>query len=66
MGLLGPICLAQKPNKDVQSVTVTVSGTAEQRRLHPPVTKRSVESATCMDIREGEFREFGEPLRAGE
>lgn len=66
MGLLGPICRAQQPNKDVQSVTVTIFGAAAQRRLHPPLAKRSVESPTCMDIRESEFREFGEPLRTGE
>ena len=66
MGFLGPMCLAQQPNKDVQSVTVTIFGAAAQHRLRPPVAKRSVESPTCMDIRKSEFREFGEPLRPGE
>lgn len=66
MGLLGPIRLAQQPDKDVQSVTVTIFGAATQNRLHPLIAKRSVESPTCVDIRESKLREFGEPLRTGE
>ncbi len=66
MGLLVPICLTQQPNKDIQSVTVTIFGAATQNRLHPLSAKRSVESPTCMDVRESELREFGEPLRTGE
>lgn len=66
MGLLDPICLAQQPNKDVQSVTVTVFCAATQNRLHPLIAKQSVEFPTCTDIRESELREFGEPFRTGE
>lgn len=66
MGLLDPIRLAQQPNKDVESVTVALFRTAAKGRLHPVFTKRSVESPPCMDIREGEFREFREPPRTAE
>lgn len=66
MGLLGPIRLAQQPDKDVQSVTVTIFGAATQNHLHPLVAKRSVESSTCVDIRESKLHEFGEPLGTGE
>ncbi|MEU9213095.1 hypothetical protein AB0D27_35570 [Streptomyces sp. NPDC048415] len=66
MGLMGLICLAQQPDKDVQGVTVTIFGAAAQRSLHPPLAKRSVESPTCVDIRASEFREFREPSRTGE
>lgn len=66
MGLLGPTRLAQQPNKDVQGTTITVFGAVAQRRLHPPLAKRSVESPTCVDIRESALCEFREPFRAGE
>lgn len=66
MGLLGPIRLTQQPNKDVQSVAVTIFCAAAKRHLHPLLAKRSVEPPTRMDIRQSEFREFREPPRTGE
>lgn len=66
MGLLGPFCLAQQPNKNVQSVAVTTLRAAAKRRLHPLLAKRSVEPPTRMDIRESEFRELREPPRTDE
>ncbi|MFF1341920.1 hypothetical protein ACFVYT_29165 [Streptomyces sp. NPDC058290] len=66
MGLLNPTRLAQQPNKDVQSATVTIFGATAQNLIHPLIAKRSVESPTCMDIRESELRELGEPFRTDE
>lgn len=66
MGLLDPICLAQQPNKDVQSVAVTIFRAPAKRRLHPQLAKRSVEPPARMDIRESQFRELREPPRTSE
>ncbi|MFI8280564.1 hypothetical protein ACIGBH_37805 [Streptomyces sp. NPDC085929] len=66
MGLLNPTRLAQQSHQDVQSVTVTTFGATTQNLIHPLVAKRSVESPTCVDIRESEFCQFRESFRTDE
>lgn len=66
MGLLGPTRLAQQPNKGIQGTTITVFRAVAQRRLHPPLVKRCVESPTCVNIGESALCEFREPFRTGE
>ncbi|MFD1275267.1 hypothetical protein ACFQ51_38050 [Streptomyces kaempferi] len=58
LSFLHPTRLAHQPNKDVQGVTVAVFDAATQRRLHTPLSKRSVKSSTCVVIREGALRKF--------
>ncbi|GHF30496.1 hypothetical protein GCM10017776_56130 [Streptomyces griseoluteus] len=66
MGLLGPTRLAQQSDKDVQGIAITVFGAVAQRRLHPPLAKRSVESPTCVNIGERALCEFRESFRTDE
>lgn len=63
-GLLESAPFAQQVHKVIKGSTVATLGTIAQRHIHPTLVKRSFESPTCVDIRECEFRELGEPLRA--
>lgn len=65
MGLLGPTRLTHQSNKGVQGTMITGLGSVAQGSLHPSLAKRSVESPTCVNIRESALCEFREPCCTG-